>query len=72
MTAEELDKALSRAANVGSVDTLRDVARAASKFLRSRLSEAAYSGECHHCDEVGPGEPCQWCGLVAETPGGPR
>ena len=70
MTAEEIAAAIHASLKAGKQVELRIAALDASKFLRSRLTEAAYSGECHHCDEAKPGEPCFWCGLVRE--GGPR
>lgn len=59
-------EAIHLAARTKDFDALRIAALDASKFLRSRLSEAAYTGVCHHCDEANPGEPCNWCGLVRE------
>jgi hypothetical protein len=64
MTPKELDRHLFFAVRDGSVESLSEGAKAAAQFLRTRLSEAAYHGQCHHCDEVKPGEPCHWCGLV--------
>lgn len=42
---------------------VQDAVRGVLQFMERRLSEAAKEG-CHHCDEVGPGEPCRWCGLA--------
>lgn len=64
MTAESICEAIHAAAKTKDFKELRIAALNASKFLRSRLSEAAYAGECHHCDEHDKGEPCHWCGLV--------
>lgn len=64
MNADEIVEAMHIAARTKDFEALRVAALDASKFLRSRLSEAAYSGECHHCNEVEAGEPCRWCGLV--------
>lgn len=66
LTAEQICGLIHNAARTKDVAMLRQAALDASKFLRSRLSEAAYVGECHHCDESDAGEPCRWCGLVLE------
>ena len=64
-SAERIVNDINTAARARDLEGLRRAALNASKFLRSRLSEAAYLGDCHHCDEAESGEPCHWCGLVS-------
>jgi len=34
--------------------------------LKTRMTEAAITDDCHHCDEPRPdGAPCWWCGRTA-------
>lgn len=67
VTAESICAAIHSATKVRDAEALRVAALDASKFLRSRLSESAYMGTCHHCDEADRGEPCPWCGLVSSA-----